>query len=119
MTNNKIIFWASDYSSKSGEGKLAKLFISKLKIYKKNTKIIPIKSLFTKKKQQLKKGIIYYSAAQICRTYIWNYLFVVFFFEGLQAVLFKLLPTMEFYSLFISTTHDYSRTNNWKCFKRY
>ena len=50
MTNNKIIFWASDYSSKSGEGKLAKLFISKLKIYKKNTKIIPIKSLFTKKK---------------------------------------------------------------------
>jgi len=56
MTNNKIIFWASDYSSKSGEGKLAKLFISKLKIYKKNTKIIPIKSLFTKKNNNLKKA---------------------------------------------------------------
>ena len=47
MAINKIIFWASDYSKKSGEGKLARLFISNLK-KKKIKKLKIIKSLFTK-----------------------------------------------------------------------
>ena len=38
MTNNKIIFWASDFSHTSGEGKLARLFISNLKKLKKTIK---------------------------------------------------------------------------------
>ena len=38
MTTNKIVFWASDYSDKSGEGKLALLFVNRLKKYNKNNK---------------------------------------------------------------------------------
>ena len=48
MTTNKIVFWASDYSDKSGEGKLALLFVKKLKKYNKNIKTKLIKSIFTK-----------------------------------------------------------------------
>ena len=50
MAANKIVFWALDYSNRSGEGKLGRLFISKLKENKKTNKIVLIKSLFTKKK---------------------------------------------------------------------
>jgi len=45
---NKIIFWASDYSSRSGEGILARIFIKKLKKNKKIDHIYRIKSNFVK-----------------------------------------------------------------------
>ena len=55
MTNNKIIFWASDFSHKSGEGKLGRLFINKLKKFKKNNKVTLIKSVFTKNNNNTNK----------------------------------------------------------------
>ena len=55
MTNNKIIFWASDFSDTSGEGKLARLFISKLKKFKKNNKITLIHSVFAKNNKNTNK----------------------------------------------------------------
>ena len=45
---NNIFFWASDYSSKSGEGKLAQIFIKKLKKIKKINNIYRIKSNLVK-----------------------------------------------------------------------
>ena len=45
---NNIIFWASDYSSRSGEGILARIFIKKLKKNKKIDHIYRIKSNFVK-----------------------------------------------------------------------
>ena len=45
---NNIFFWASDYSSKSGEGKLAQIFIKKLKKNKKINNIYRIKSNLVK-----------------------------------------------------------------------
>ena len=45
---NNIIFWASDYSSRSGEGILARIFIKKLKQNKKIDHIYRIKSNFVK-----------------------------------------------------------------------
>lgn len=45
---NKIFYWATDQSSKSGEGKLAIMFISRLKSIYKNSKIHKIKSRFIK-----------------------------------------------------------------------
>lgn len=45
---NNIFFWASDYSSISGEGKLARIFIKKLKKNKKINNIYRIKSNFVK-----------------------------------------------------------------------
>ena len=45
---NNIIFWASDYSSKSGEGKLAQIFIKKLKLNKKIKEISRIDNNFVK-----------------------------------------------------------------------
>ena len=46
---NKIFYWAADQSSKSGEGKLAIMFVSWLKKKYKNDKILKIKSCFIKK----------------------------------------------------------------------
>tara|TARA_B110000305_G_scaffold184099_1_gene204554 strand:+ start:787 stop:1698 length:912 start_codon:yes stop_codon:yes gene_type:complete len=45
---NKIFYWASDQSSKSGEGKLAKMFVVRLKRLYKNKRIYKIKSRFIK-----------------------------------------------------------------------
>jgi hypothetical protein len=45
---NKIFYWATDQSSKSGEGKLAIMFIARLKRIYKSNKIHKIKSRFIK-----------------------------------------------------------------------
>ena len=55
MSNNKIIFWASDFSDTSGEGKLARLFISKLKKFNKNDKITLVQSVFIKNNKNINK----------------------------------------------------------------
>tara|TARA_B110000259_G_scaffold174582_1_gene209020 strand:+ start:7198 stop:8160 length:963 start_codon:yes stop_codon:yes gene_type:complete len=55
MAINKIIFWASDYSQKSGEGRLARLFISKLKKQNRINKLKIIISLFTKQDRDINK----------------------------------------------------------------
>lgn len=60
MAANKIVFWALDYSNISGEGKLGRLFISKLKENKKTNKIVLIKSLFTKKKKQYQQSFFFF-----------------------------------------------------------
>ncbi len=45
---NKIFYWATDQSSKSGEGKLAIMFVARLKRIYKSNKIYKIKSRFIK-----------------------------------------------------------------------
>jgi len=45
---NKIFYWATDQSSKSGEGKLAIMFVARLKRIYKSNKIHKIKSRFIK-----------------------------------------------------------------------
>ena len=50
-----IFFWASDYSSRSGEGKLARIFIKRLKKNKKINKIYRIKSNLVKLDFNLKR----------------------------------------------------------------
>lgn len=51
---NKIVFWASDFSIKSGEGKLARMFVNKLKQKKTVNKLFHIKSRFAKNNSNLK-----------------------------------------------------------------
>lgn len=59
MAINKIIFWASDFSKESGEGKLARLFISKLNDYKQINKSRMIKSVFIKKEKATNKKFFF------------------------------------------------------------
>lgn len=52
---NNIIFWASDYSSKSGEGRLARVFIKNLQKNQKINSISRIKSNLVKLDKNLNK----------------------------------------------------------------
>ena len=118
MTNNKIIFWASDFSHKSGEGRLGRLFISKLQKFKKNNKITLIKSVFTKNNNNTNK--LFFSS------WIHKYFGPIygiiklwfFFFTRLENMLCELFTIMEFHNFFISATQNYFGTNHWKCIKR-
>lgn len=60
MAANKIVFWALDYSNRSGEGKLGRLFISKLKENKKTNKIVLIKKFIYKKKKQYQQSFFFF-----------------------------------------------------------
>jgi len=96
MTTNKIIFWASDYSSKSGEGKLAQLFISTLRKSNKINKIELIKSIFIKKHRKTNK--IFFSS--------WMHKYIgpiygvgnlwVYYFRGYKTCYLNYLPLWNF-----------------------
>lgn len=46
---SEIFYWASDQSTKSGEGKLAKMFVRRLKSFNKKKKFIKSKVILLKK----------------------------------------------------------------------
>ena len=96
MTTNKIVFWASDYSDKSGEGKLALLFVNRLKKYNKNNKTKLIKSIFTKTNKKGNK--IFFSS------WIHKYLGSIYgagnlwyyYFRGYKTCYLNYLPLWNF-----------------------
>lgn len=97
MTTNKIVFWASDYSDKSGEGKLALLFVNMLKKYNKNNKTKLIKSIFSKTNK--KKNKIFFSS------WMHKYLGPIYgvgnlwfyYFKGYKTCYLNYLPLWNFF----------------------
>tara|TARA_B110000503_G_scaffold65373_1_gene102767 strand:+ start:497 stop:1453 length:957 start_codon:yes stop_codon:yes gene_type:complete len=93
---NRINFWASDFSLKSGEGKLARMFVNKLKQKNTTNKIIQIKSRFTKNDGNLKN--------QFFSSFLHKYLIPlygafrlwVFYFRGGKICYLNYLPLWNF-----------------------
>ena len=77
---NRINFWASDFSLKSGEGKLARMFVNKLKQKNTTNKIIQIKSRFTKNDGNLKNQFFSSFFAQIFDSSVWSFSLMGFLF---------------------------------------
>jgi len=101
MAINKIIFWASDYSKKSGEGKLARLFISKLGEQNKINKLQLIISLFTKQDRNLNKSFF----SSWIHKYVGPIYGIIklwlFFFRGWTPCYLNYLPLWNFF-IFLS-----------------
>jgi hypothetical protein len=96
MASNKIVFWALDYSNRSGEGKLGRLFISKLKENKKTNKIVLIKSLFTKKGNNINK-VFFSSWVHKYFGPIYGVIKLwIFFFQGWRVCYLNYLPLWNF-----------------------
>lgn len=93
---NNIIFWASDFSSNSGEGRLAQIFIKGLKQNIKFKKIIRIDSKFIKLETNLKKkffsSVIHkYVVPFYGVLYLWNY-----YFKNYRLCYLNYLPLWNF-----------------------
>jgi len=98
---NNIIFWASDYSLKSGEGKLARLFIKNLKKNKKINSVDRIKSSLVKLDINLnKKKFLSFIHKYIIPLYgVFNLWF--FYFKNYKTVYLNYLPLWNFIILLL------------------
>ena len=104
LKKEKIFFWASDFKSNTGEGRLGRLYIEYIK-HKINKKIIKISS--PKNNFLNHKYIVPFTGIFIC----WLY-----FFKNKKSYLCKLSTILEFFNFPIIASKYIDRSNYRWCF---